>query len=200
MPCRFKSCLLHHSCTNKKENRHEEKEKTMSRALLLNASFEPLAIIPDRRMLIKYMAGTVEPIEHSGRVFHSEKMAIMIPSVARLYKYVKLPSHHHTVLLNTRAVLARDDYTCGYCGLTGLTTGPNGNGTMDHVKARANGGLHTWANVTASCKKCNLKKSHHTLEQMGWVLEREPTIPRGVSAYLLSKNPDPAWANYLQVA
>jgi 5-methylcytosine-specific restriction endonuclease McrA len=166
----------------------------------LNASYEPQDIIPDREMVLKYMYGVVEPIEYSDRVFHSKHLAIAVPSVGRLVKYVVMPAKHRSVLLNTRAVLARDDYTCGYCGLTNLTTGQHGNGTMDHIHPRALGGKHVWENVTASCKKCNLKKSHKTLDQLGWILTREPTRPRGVNAYLLSRDPDPAWNQYLQVA
>ena len=39
----------------------------MSRALLLNASYEPHLIIPARRMVRLYMDEKVEPIEFNGR-------------------------------------------------------------------------------------------------------------------------------------
>lgn len=191
----------------------------MTRSLLLNSSWEPHQIIPSRRMLNLYLKHRVEPIEYDGTEYRSELFSVLIPSVARLKTYVTMPPDSRNVLLTTRAVLARDLHACAYCGLEGLTSGSNGNGTMDHVVPKALGGKHTWENVTASCKKCNLLKSHMTLEQlldMGpdkpnvpgakeawakrWVITRSRPRPRGVDAWLMSMQPDPAWYQYLQVA
>lgn len=191
----------------------------MTRALLLNASYEPHQIISARKMFRLYMDDKVEVIEYSGHEFRSENFSVLIPSVARLVNYVIMPAANHSVFLSTKAVLARDLHVCAYCGREGLTGGSEGNGTMDHIMPRALGGKHIWENVTASCKKCNLLKSHMTLEQlleMGpdkpkvpgakeawaerWTLTREPFRPRGIDAWLMSMNPDPAWYEYLQVA
>ena len=48
-------------------------------------------------------------------------------------------------------VLARDCYTCTYCGNPGANE-------VDHVIARVNGGGDELENLVASCKNCNLKK------------------------------------------
>jgi 5-methylcytosine-specific restriction endonuclease McrA len=171
-----------------------------NRSLLLNASFEPHAIIPARRMVRLLMDEKIEVVEHSGCYFRSVDLAIPVPSVARLKTYIVMPERHRSVLLTTKAVLARDNYTCGYCGMTRLSTGTNGNGTMDHIVPRALRGKHVWENVVACCKKCNRKKSHKRLEDLGWELLIKPTRPRGVNAYLLTMNPDPLWLPYMQVA
>ena len=183
----------------------------MSRALLLNASWEPLAIVSDRRMLKLYMNEKVEPVEFSGRVFRSQGFSVMIPGVARLHSYVDLPAKHRSVLLTTKAVLGRDGHVCGYCD--GVAT------TMDHVIPRAKGGKHIWENVTASCRPCNSLKSHMLLDEMiamgpdkpnkpgevdkwveRWTLHRKPFRPLGVAAYLLALKPEEAWLPYLGVA
>lgn len=164
----------------------------MSRALLLNASFEPHLIIPDRRMIRLYMDDKVEPVEYSGREYRSANFSVMVPSVGRLIKYVVMPEKHRTVLLTTKAVLARDGHECAYCG--GLAD------TMDHIVPRAKGGRHAWMNVVAACRKCNHKKRDQSLDQMGWVLRFQPTTPRGVAAYLLSMKPDQEWLPYLGIA
>ncbi|WPS85695.1 HNH endonuclease (plasmid) [Brevibacillus halotolerans] len=47
-------------------------------------------------------------------------------------------------------ILARDNYTCHYCGKFG--------DTLDHILAEANGGLLTPKNSVCACKKCNNAK------------------------------------------
>lgn len=178
----------------------------MTRALLLNASYEPHSIVRDRDAVSLYMEGLVDIIEYSDQVFHSPSISVAVPSVARLIKYVVMPEKHRSVLLTTKAVCARDDYVCGYCG--GVAD------TMDHVhprgrkieghccgaKGRLHKGGHLWENVTASCRRCNHKKRDILLSEIGWTLDRVPFKPKGVAAYLLTMKPEPQWEPYLQVA
>ena len=163
-----------------------------SRALLLNASYEPHSIVDDRDAITLLLDGDVEVIENSEYAFHSPSITIPVPSVIRLIRYVVMPAKHRSVMLTTRNVLARDKYVCAYCN--GIAE------TMDHVIPRARGGLHVWENVTASCRKCNHKKGNKLLSQLGWTLTRVPTRPSGVAAHLLSMHPQPEWEPYLQVA
>lgn len=191
----------------------------MSRALLLNASYEPHLIIPARRMVRLYMDDKVEAIEYGGLEFRSANFSVLVPSVARLYKYIDMPEKHRSVMLTPKAVLARDGHVCGYCGVENLRTGSGGAGTMDHIIPRAKGGRHTWENVTASCRPCNSIKRDYTLDQMlemgpdkpnvlgekekwaaRWTLTRKPFRPNGVTAYLLAIKPEPEWLPYLGVA
>jgi 5-methylcytosine-specific restriction endonuclease McrA len=170
----------------------------MERALILNASYEPHSIVRDRDVVGLYLDGLVEPLEYTGREFRSPSITVQVPSVARLVRYIVMPEAHRSVLLTTRAVLARDEYTCGYCGLTGLTGGQGGNGTLDHVVPRAKGGPHSWLNSVSCCRRCNQKKRDLLLDDLGWELKITPYRPKGVSAWLLSKEPSPEWVPYLQ--
>lgn len=160
------------------------------RCLLLNASYEPLAIITDRDAVCAYLDGELEVVEYSDQVMRSPSTTVMVPSVARLKRYVNVPrGMMKSVMLTSRAVRARDNHTCSYC--LGHAT------TMDHVVPRGRGGPHTWENVVASCRKCNAKKGMRSLEELGWTLHTKPFRPHGVSARILSLRPDPAWRPYL---
>ena len=163
----------------------------MSRALLLNASFELHSVISDRKAVCLYLEELVDVVEYSGREFHSPSTSVLVPSVCRLKKYVVMPDRHRSVLLTTRAVLARDKYECAYCGGVAETT--------DHIIPRALGGKHVWENVTASCRKCNQKKGNKRLETLKWTLTRVPTRPSSVSAHIAAMAPPEEWMPYLQV-
>jgi 5-methylcytosine-specific restriction endonuclease McrA len=166
----------------------------MNRALLLNASREPLAIIRDRDAVELYLEELADPIEYSGEVFRSPSTQVMVPSVLVLRKYVVMPEKHRSIMLITSNVCARDGYRCGYC-----QKDVRQDGTIDHIVPRALGGKHTWENVTACCRRCNQKKGHQTLDSLGWELHNTPFRPKGVAAHLLKIRPDPAWEPYLAI-
>ena len=57
-------------------------------------------------------------------------------------------------------VLARDGYTCTYCG----THLEGANATVDHITSRKSGGdLFSLDNLTSACKRCNSKKGSRFL-------------------------------------
>ena len=39
--------------------------------------------------------------------------------------------------------------------------------TMDHVYPKYLGGKKSWDNIVASCKRCNGRKGHKTIEEFG---------------------------------
>lgn len=167
----------------------------MNRALLLNASYEPLAIIRDRDAVELYLEELADPIEYSGEVFRSPSTQVMVPSVLVLRKYVVMPEKHRSIMLITSNVCARDQYRCGYC-----RKDIGRDGTIDHIVPRALGGKHVWENVTACCRRCNQAKGHRTIEDLGWDLFNVPFRPKGVAAHLLKMKAQPEWLPYLEVA
>jgi 5-methylcytosine-specific restriction endonuclease McrA len=179
----------------------------MGRSLVLNADYEPHSVVADRRALRLIWADKAEVLQYSGREFHSPSTTVLVPSVIRLVKFVVMPLRHRSVMLTTRAVLARDGHICAYCG--GVAN------TMDHVEPRSRGGRHVWENVVASCSKCNSEKDDYLLPELveiealklelgeptrSWELLYAPSRPEGVAAYLLSISPEAEWLEYLQVA
>lgn len=161
----------------------------MKATLLLNASYEPMRLIPLRRALVLVMAEKAEVVEEGEEVFRSAKTSIKAPAVIRLLRYVKLPYKRRAVL-NLRAVMARDDGKCQYCGGKAES--------IDHVLPRARGGTHVWENVVAACLRCNGKKADKTLAQLNWTLPRKPFAPRDTLWLILGVTAvEPVWADYL---
>jgi 5-methylcytosine-specific restriction endonuclease McrA len=162
----------------------------MARALVLNASFEPLSVVPVRRAIVLVLRERADVVETNGMVWHSERLSFASPSVIRLRTYVKVP-YARRVPLNRKTVFMRDDYACQYCHR------PAEN--LDHVVPKSQGGLHTWENVVASCRRCNTKKGGRTPHQAGLTLRRRPVAPRQHAWVMVATGTrvDPAWEPYL---
>ena len=120
----------------------------MPRALVLNATYEPLSIVSRRRAVVLLLREKADVVEASTAVWRSERRQFVVPSVIRLRTFVKVP-YDRRVPLNRKAVFARDGGSCQYCG----TVAEN----IDHVLPRSRGGEHTWENVVASCRRCNTR-------------------------------------------
>ena len=97
-----------------------------------------------------------EILELGEGALHSERLVFERPCVIRLIRYVRIPRDVHRRKITRKAVLARDAWTCQYCGrqAAGLT--------VDHVIPRSRGGESVWENIVASCAPCNRKKGNLT--------------------------------------
>ena len=98
------------------------------RALLLNASGEPLCVVSLHRAVVLVMTGKATVLESEVRLLHSERAAIPLPVVLSLTRYVPVPTRR-PVPPTRRTVLQRDDHRCAYCG--------GGADTVDHVLPRS---------------------------------------------------------------
>ena len=172
--------------------RHPSAIPTGSRVLLLNATFEPLAVVTAKRAIVLMLTGKAECVEETlGAAFHSESLAIPAPSVMRLSRYVRVP-YRHAVPMTRAGVLRRDGRRCAYCSKRA--------DTIDHVVPRSRGGTHTWDNVVAACRRCNHTKADRSLAELGWVLPHPPCTPSGAAWRLLgSRAVDPRWREWLGV-
>lgn len=164
----------------------------MAGALVLNASFEPLCVVPVRRAVVLVLNRKAEIVSTADRPFRSERVAYETPSVIRLVQYVRVPFRTR-VPLNRRAVFARDNNRCQYC------TAPAEN--IDHVTPRSRGGTHTWENVVASCQPCNARKGDKFLDQTNLVLRRKPQAPHSLTWVLVAVgNVAPDWEPFLGIS
>jgi 5-methylcytosine-specific restriction endonuclease McrA len=164
----------------------------MRSALVLNASYEPLSVVPARRAVCLVLADKADMIEADGTELHSPSITLPSPLVVRLRYMVKVPYERRTAL-SRRAVFARDDYRCQYCGHTA--------DSIDHVLPRSRGGLHDWENVAASCRPCNLAKRDRTPDEAGMRLLRPCRAPRAAAWVVVSVARVPeAWKPYLAIA
>lgn len=162
----------------------------MTRALVLNATYEPLCVVSSRRALMLVLDEKAEIIHSTDQRYHSARASWPEPSVVRLDHFVKV-SYRTRVALNRRAVFARDGHRCQYCGASAEN--------IDHVIPRSKGGAHTWDNVVAACRPCNTRKRDSLLEDSGMKLRRKPTMPRERSWIIVfSGGPvRPDWQQYL---
>jgi 5-methylcytosine-specific restriction endonuclease McrA len=123
----------------------------------------------------------------NGMVFHSERIVMEAPSIVRLRRFVRVPYRAHAPLTR-RAVFARDEWDCQYCGAAAEN--------LDHVIPRSRGGVHDWENVVAACRRCNAKKGDRTPAEAGFHLTRRPFAPRD-GFHLTLGHPEPGWDLYL---
>ena len=161
----------------------------MGRALVLNATYEPLCVVPIRRAVILVLKQKAEILHEDGGALHSESLAIPIPSVIRLKYFVKVPIRARASL-SRRAVFIRDHHICQYCG--------NAAENVDHVIPRSRGGTHTWDNVVAACKRCNSRKENRLPHEVGMHLRSTPRAPHETVWIVVAVGRvDPKWSPYL---
>ena len=154
---------------------------------MLNATDVPLGVVAARRAVVLVLKEKAEVVATDGLVFRSEALAIEAPSVVRLHRFVRVPFRARAPLTR-RAVFARDEWRCQYCG--------RGAENLDHVLPRSRGGEHVWENVVAACRRCNAKKENRLPEEAGLRLARRPFAPADGFRLTLGRL-EPAWEPYL---
>jgi 5-methylcytosine-specific restriction endonuclease McrA len=159
----------------------------MGRTLVLNASHQPLAVVSARRAVVLVLKDKAEVLASDGQVFRSEHVAMDAPSVLRLRHFVRVP-YRATAPLTRRAVFARDNWACQYCGA------PAEN--LDHVVPKSRGGAHAWENVVAACRRCNSRKENRLIEDAGLRLAHRPVAPSDGFRLSLGRL-EPEWVPFL---
>jgi len=140
-----------------------------NRVLVLNQDFSPLMVCSIERAFILVYLNKSEMIKPAnGYKLHSVTKTFPMPSVIRLNRYVNAP--YKGVNLTRQNIFKRDGFECQYCGTKRDLT-------IDHVVARAKGGLDTWTNLVTACKKCNARKGDYSPEAANMPLRRKPFKP-----------------------
>ena len=165
----------------------------MRTTLVLNAGYEPLAIVSFKRALVLVLSEKAVVVacddDHPVLGIAGEWVR---PSVILLSRYVRIPSGR-AVPVSRRGVLRRDDSRCAYCGGSAAT--------IDHVQPRSRGGADSWENLVACCLRCNNVKGDRTPQEMGWQLRFAPRPPHG-TAWLVrgAERGQPEWQEFLAPA
>lgn len=143
-----------------------------------NASYEELSPTTlNSAMKLVLVQGRAEVIEYDEtriiRTMGGEEF--FLPKVIRLLKMIKVPFYVAEEYFSKHGVLRRDNFTCGYCGVTasqGATL------THDHIMPKSRGGADSWENAITACVKCNGRKADQTPEEAGMKLLWYPWTPK----------------------
>jgi 5-methylcytosine-specific restriction endonuclease McrA len=167
----------------------------MARVLVLNATYEPINVCTLRRAAVLLLKEKAELLERREGAIHSEHMTMERPDVIRLVSYVRIPREAHRRKITRRAVLARDSWTCQYCGSrkSGLT--------VDHVIPRSRGGKSVWENIVAACASCNRRKGNRLPREIHMHPQSTPKAP-GPTVFIQVASPKipQNWQQYLPAA
>ena len=167
--------------------------------LALNASFEPLTMVPMRRALRLVLDGKAEIIEADpGRVVRSERLEIPRPAVIRLVRFIHVPRRFRRQVTNT-FLFARDRYRCQYCGRTAADLKPRESLTRDHLLPLSRGGTNDWTNVVTACSPCNTRKGNRMPEEIGMHPLVPPVEPHFVHLSWAVRRLTPTQAKYIRL-
>lgn len=164
----------------------------VTNVLLLNATYEPLAVIPFRRAVLLILDEKAEVVsEAADRFIRSQRLRLNMPTVVKLKHYVRVP-YKSQLPLSRKAVFVRDNYKCQYCDAKAVE--------IDHVYPKCLGGRDTWENLVAACRDCNGRKADRTLKELNGTMQlrRKPFAPTGTNWVIIGVAAiDPDWEVYL---
>ncbi len=167
--------------------------------LALNASFEPLTMVPMRRALRLVIDGKAEIVESDAeRVVRSERLALPRPVVIRLTRFVHVPRRFRRQVTNT-FLFARDRYRCQYCGRSTADLKPREALTRDHLIPLSRGGTNDWSNVVTACGPCNTRKANRLPEEIGMHPIVSPVEPHFVHLSWAVRRLTPKQARYIRL-
>ena len=170
----------------------------MAATLVLDNTWRPLEFIaPERAIVLCLMDKATVISEYENKVYHSQYLTINVPKIISLKIYVPL-SDEETSKITRRILLARDNYTCQYCGTHAKDLPKGSLLTKDHIipvskfegstRAEKYHKADTWENVVTACSSCNNKKDNKLLEEVGMKLRSKPVRPKGITLTLLAED------------
>lgn len=148
----------------------EEGTETVS-VLVLNSAFQPLSVIPERRLVVLHLNRKIVFLDEDVRrtveaSIRTRSLQYDRPVIVQLISNIHVP---RMALRPTRAnIMLRDEDTCQYCGKKSRDL------TLDHVMPRSRGGGNTWENLVACCKLCNSRKGSRLLKEVNMRLLHQP--------------------------
>jgi 5-methylcytosine-specific restriction endonuclease McrA len=182
--------------------------------LLLDVDYRPVRVLDWQRavgMLLDEKVRSV--VAYAGRSLRSASLELDWPAVVSLVERARGRSRPRLQRAN---LLARDHWTCQYCGLSPRT--PKGlpdtsRLTLDHVvpRCRALRGqvrgvqgvvvpVSSWENLVAACRPCNARKADRTPDEARMPLRRPPRRPGPTEAARLMLGRvrvPPEWRDFL---
>ncbi len=166
-------------------------------ALVLNADYQPLSYYPLSLWPWYYSVKAVflervNIVSEYDRVVRSPSVAMNLPSVVSLKRYIPPARRPAFTRFN---VFLRDRFVCQYCGADDELT-------FDHLVPRSKGGRTTWENVVAACSTCNLRKGGRLPRESGMHPHTRPYMPSVRELHSIGRSFPPnylheSWRDYL---
>ncbi len=177
----------------------EGSDPVIAGCLALNASYEPLTMVPMKRALRLVIDGKAEIVEADAeRLVRSERLALPRPMVIRLNRFVHVPRRFRRQVTNT-FLFARDGYRCQFCGRSAADLKPRESLTRDHLVPLSRGGSNDWTNVVTACSPCNTRKGNRLPEEIGMHPMTHPVEPHFVHLSWAVRRLTPIQAKYIRV-
>jgi len=158
--------------------------KSRNTVLALSASFMPMAEISRRKAIkaiVTRKADLVNPKTMETFSWIEAGMPIKMIVYRMVTKTVGGP-RLHSGDRGLRAILRRDGYKCGYCGIKLKASSSNHphRATVDHILPKVQGGQSTYLNLVGCCWTCNQAKAGRTPDQAGMPLIFRPLSPTAI--------------------
>ncbi len=170
--------------------------ESIARALVLNASYEPLKIVGWQKAIILWFQGKVDILDHHNLFVRSVQLSFQVPSIIRLKTYVNVRKTS-PIRFSRENIYVRDKYICQYCCARFSTKDL----TLDHVMPVSKGGKKDWNNIVTACKACNQVKADRTPYEAKMPLKTKPVAPQWLPQEELrisTNNAPDSWLIYLQ--
>jgi 5-methylcytosine-specific restriction endonuclease McrA len=167
----------------------------MEMTLVLNATYEPVKVVDWQRAMTLFCQGKVEIIDTHDREVRAVTFSFKLPSIVRLFRFVKVKRVAGTVPFTRANIYRRDNHQCQYCGGTFRSDDL----TFDHVIPESQGGRKSWENIVAACVPCNRDKDARTPQQAGMRL-KVPVKPKPAPVFhvtMYMKRTPESWRDYL---
>jgi 5-methylcytosine-specific restriction endonuclease McrA len=148
--------------------------------LVLDAGYQPVNVVNLKRAVTLICTGKAVVLQaDENEQLHAEKLILQCPRVIRLLVAIAHKVYRFfRVRLNKRNIMARDGWSCQYCGTRERPL------TIDHIIPKSrfpvgrNGKVDTWENCVTACVDCNIRKGSRTPTEAGMALLKKPVRPR----------------------
>lgn len=165
---------------------------TSQKVLVLNADYTIFEIVDWEKAFSLLFRKVVRLVEdYSGCVVRTQYETFKFPAVVA---HVKYRNHQRGLKFNRANILARDRYTCQYCGIQPRLRDGSPDLqklTLDHVIPRCTAekgkvivpwrkkpvGVTSWWNILTSCYSCNNRKGHLSVKEAGYRMRKKPRPP-----------------------
>lgn len=165
--------------------------------LVLDAGYQPVAVVPWQRAVTLFWENKVEIIESYEDAFvRSVTIELKMPSVIRFLKAIR--GRKRAIKFSRENLYSRDGGKCQYCA----EKVTRAQATYDHVIPRAQGGHTRWENITISCYACNQRKGGRTPAQAGMKLLSLPVKPKKLPdtmrfTFTVNKSTPESWKQWI---